>query len=85
MIAQDFRCAICRKRLKTRTDVHVDHDHECCGPTSQRGGKKTCGDCNRGFLCPDCNHMLGSGKDDPATLEAGAQYLLRWFSRADDY
>jgi hypothetical protein len=32
----------------------------------------------RGWLCQDCNIMLGRGHDDPATLEAGAIYLRKY-------
>lgn len=77
-LAADPTCAICHADLVTpirgtdgkyRARLVVDHDHACCpGPTS-------CGRCIRGLLCLDCNLMIGQGRDDPETLEAGAAYL----------
>jgi hypothetical protein len=69
-------CAICkrpethklpgRKTASTPTrvrDLSVDH---CHGSGSVRE-----------LLCNDCNHMLGSAKDNPETLRAAADYLER--------
>lgn len=56
---QDHCCAICLQPFDRRP--HVDH----CHPT----GKV------RGLLCDRCNHMVGHGRDDPAILRAGADYL----------
>lgn len=50
----------------------VDHDH-----TLGRGPHSV-----RGLLCSNCNPMIGYGKDDPARLRAGAEYLEDWSRRA---
>jgi len=67
--AQGNACAICQKPFSRRTEVHIDHDHNCC-PTDM-----TCGDCLRGLLCAHCNTMLGMAKDDPAILAKAVEYL----------
>ena len=51
LIAQDFRCGLCRKEFGD-FKPHVDHDHACCQP--QRG----CGKCIRGYLCDNCNRRV---------------------------
>ena len=56
-------CAICKVDLMTLTPKHrhLDHDHIT---------KKV-----RGWLCYNCNHMIGKAKDDPARLQAAIKYL----------
>jgi hypothetical protein len=44
--------------------LSADHDHSKKIP--------------RGLLCGECNLMLGKAKDNPAILEAGAQYLRKF-------
>lgn len=56
---QDGVCAIC-KTHNGRT-LHVDHCH-------------TSGNV-RGLLCDGCNQALGLMRDNPITLESGAEYL----------
>ena len=69
-------CAICKRPethkvpgRKTKAtegrvrDLSVDHCHGSGGV--------------RELLCNDCNHMLGSAKDNPETLRAAADYLER--------
>lgn len=76
--AQGGACAICKSDTPgPNTHWHVDHDHDCC-PSSN----KTCGKCVRGLLCRWCNHMLGSGRDNPDILRAGIDYLGRTSMRA---
>jgi len=70
MSEQDNKCAICKKPfVKT---PHIDHNHECC-PT-----RKTCGKCNRGLLCDDCNLGLGRFKDSIEVLSNAIQYLKEY-------
>ncbi len=66
--AQGGRCAICaadKTNGKGRIPslFHVDHCHAT---------KKV-----RGLLCNSCNRMIGLGKDNPAILRAGADYVER--------
>ena len=63
-------CAICDGPPGRRA-LHVDHDHSCCE------GNYSCGECIRGLLCVNCNHLLGKAKDDPAVLERAAEYLRK--------
>lgn len=61
---QDGKCAntACRTSEPGGTGrFAVDHDHKT--------GKV------RGLLCSGCNTMLGLGRDDPAILRGGAEYL----------
>lgn len=51
------------------SEVHVDHDHTCCA------GKKSCGQCVRGLLCPSCNSTLGYARDDVTRLRCLADYV----------
>jgi Recombination endonuclease VII len=67
MTEQDNKCAICRNPF-TKTP-HIDHDHECCST------RKTCGGCNRGLLCDDCNLGLGRFKDSIEILTNAINYL----------
>ena len=54
LTAQGGCCAVCRRSASEFPRAfHVDHDHACCP------GKKTCGNCVRGLLCPNCNKNLG--------------------------
>lgn len=63
------QCQICEKRLYERktsapmpSDVgHIDHDH--------RTGAV------RGYLCRDCNHLLGNAGDSIERLQKAARYL----------
>lgn len=68
---QNYSCAICNIKLNDYVGIYgkgkkldsftVDHDHTT--------GKI------RGLTCFRCNLMLGYGQDNPAILEAGANYL----------
>lgn len=62
----DPKCSICGKI----DGLSIDHDHSCC--EMQYG---TCGQCNRGLLCRDCNWAIGAMKDSPQLLRAAADYL----------
>lgn len=65
LTAQGGRCKGCQREGK----LYVDHDHGCCATTP------TCGKCNRGLLCEQCNWVLGFARDSPATLRALAAHL----------
>lgn len=66
LIAQDGRCAICRKLPTSENSrfgiLYVDHDH-ATGAI-------------RGLLCDQCNRGIGLLQDSPDTLMAAAAYLL---------
>jgi Recombination endonuclease VII len=63
--AQGNRCKGCKREVR----LYIDHDHTCCPK------QPTCGRCNRGLLCEQCNWVLGFAKDNPATLRALANHL----------
>ena len=69
LTAQGGVCFIC-KQAETETykgkliDLAVDHCHTT--------GK------NRGLLCSKCNTALGSFRDTPEIMEAGAAYVRKW-------
>lgn len=60
-------CGICG----SEDNLHVDHDHTCCVPSS------LCLDCVRGVLCSRCNTALGAFRDDINALESAIGYLRR--------
>lgn len=63
-------CSICSEEFdKIKPQAAVDHDHSCCP------GRRSCGKCVRGVLCHRCNQGLGLFRDNPAYLEAAADYL----------
>ncbi len=64
---QDWRCAICGTRLHSKTEAHLDHNHECCS--------QGCEKCYRGVLCRDCNWGLGRFHDNVEILDSAAAYL----------
>lgn len=55
VIDQDNKCRLCKISFE-ETKITVDHDPDCCGHSAK---KKTCGKCNRGLLCQNCNVKLG--------------------------
>jgi hypothetical protein len=58
---QSGGCAICRRKPRSGTSLHVDHDHET--------GEV------RGLLCFRCNGGLGQFKELPGRLRDAAEYL----------
>jgi uncharacterized protein YlaI len=60
--AQNARCAICKREIEYRS-AHTDHCHDR--------------NVFRGFLCSDCNHILGFAKDSIDILKAAISYLDR--------
>lgn len=66
---QGFHCALCPRNTGDSGQwLAVDHDHNCCP------GKKSCGKCVRGLLCPDCNRKLGH-IENTVWLEVALSYL----------
>lgn len=61
--AQGRACAICRTPDFGTRAPHIDHCHET--------GKV------RGILCDPCNRGLGTFGDDPARIDAAAEYLRK--------
>lgn len=61
LAAQDDACAVCRTPADECSRMCVDHCHT--------SGKV------RGLLCSNCNVALGMLNDDPALLQAAANYL----------
>lgn len=70
---QNGVCAICKEPPQEGKRLHVDHDHSCCP-----GRRKTCGNCNRGLLCFNCNSGIGSLRDDYNIVFEAASYLLSY-------
>ena len=67
---QEGRCAGCQRLQSEFTRAFgVDHDHKCCS------GKRSCGKCVRGLLCPTCNRLLGQIVENSDTLQRLASYL----------
>jgi hypothetical protein len=64
---QKGKCKLCREAL-TQT-LCIDHDHSCCP------GKRSCGKCIRGLLCPSCNKGLGLFHDSVELLKLAVVYL----------
>lgn len=54
-------CAICGRRPREGTHLHVDHDHET--------GRV------RGLLCFSCNVAVGQLQHDPTRIVRAADYL----------
>lgn len=67
---QGDACAICSRGIALDGKYAVDHDHGCC-PTSER----SCGNCVRGIVCPNCNTGLGMFQDSTTVLEQAIRYL----------
>lgn len=61
---QDGKCAICMAPEAEQHNgvFHVDH----CHATGQV----------RGLLCRGCNHIIGTVKDNPETLQRAINYLI---------
>lgn len=54
-------------------DLHMDHDHSCCAYV--KNGKRSCGECVRGWLCRGCNISLGLLKENPRRIQGLLLYL----------
>jgi hypothetical protein len=62
LIAQDYKCGLCRRAFSEDFKPHVDHDHRTLVV--------------RGALCAGCNSALGRLGDDEAGLQAALDYVL---------
>jgi hypothetical protein len=69
LTVQANKCPVCLSEFSEENRFYVDHDHTCCS------GKKSCGDCVRGFLCNTCNSALGKLQDNTETLHRAITYL----------
>lgn len=67
---EDPKCTICG--LDDASKLTIDHDHTCC---PQDYG--TCGNCNRGLLCRNCNLAIGLLKEDVNRFKSAIRYLER--------
>lgn len=69
--SQAGRCYLCGDdlRLIPRKEVHIDHDHACCGP------ERTCEKCRRGLACKRCNFIIAWAGEDPDRLRRIAANL----------
>lgn len=63
------KCDICDA---TDRQLVIDHNHSCC--PVEFG---TCGRCNRGIVCAQCNRAMGIVGDSTAILERMVDYLRR--------
>lgn len=60
----------------SRENLHIDHDHSCCGAYNQASRKPaSCGKCVRGLLCKRCNTTLGLMQEDPRKIKGLLVYL----------
>ena len=57
-------CEICEHEIAWNDGCNLDHNHD----TGEY----------RGFLCTQCNTMLGQARDDPRILQTAADYLLNF-------
>lgn len=65
MEKQQGLCDICTRPLRDgKGGMTIDHNHI----TQKR----------RGFLCSQCNTILGMAMDDPAVLDSAIEYLRKW-------
>jgi hypothetical protein len=71
LFAQGNACAICEVPFGNEFFVCIDHSHQCCP------GRRSCGKCVRGLLCPPCNKLLGNANDDIDILDSAIHYLRR--------
>ena len=70
---QNGTCPGCLTPFISISQVHIDHDHACCG-----NDYGICGKCVRGLLCSSCNMGLGMLKDNTETLSRLGAYLARY-------
>lgn len=66
---QGGHCALCPATSSGPVRLSVDHNHRCCK------NKRTCGKCNRGILCFNCNKLLGHLE---TFLEQSTSVVPKW-------
>jgi len=67
---QGGKCYLCHNALPSNVrNVHVDHEHLCCGPV------RSCKMCLRGLACNRCNWIIGLAEEDIEILKRIAIYL----------
>lgn len=64
--SQDSKCLVCQRSDRV---LSIDHDHDCCP------GRRSCGECIRGFICNPCNVALGMFTNSIDTLYRAIDYL----------
>jgi hypothetical protein len=70
---QGGSCAMCdRPQSELMRNLAVDHDHSCCS------GKKSCGKCVRGLLCPACNTFLRKVESGKVSMERLNAYVSKF-------
>ena len=73
---ENFQCS--NPACDVNDELHVDHDHACCGDNAFETKQVSCGKCVRGWLCRGCNFALGFIQDNPAKLTGLVEYLNRY-------
>jgi len=70
-VPDNYQCPICmRDRQHIKGTDHPSHNSWCLDHDHETG-------LFRGWLCHQCNRMLGIAKDDVAILKRAIQYLTR--------
>jgi hypothetical protein len=70
LLAQNYRCAICR--TDTPGNARTKSDHAFCVDHDHVTGHV------RGLLCQGCNRGIGLLKDDPEVIESALKYVRRY-------
>lgn len=60
-------CPICQ----IREVKYVDHDHRCCP------GKRSCGECVRGMLCPPCNTAIAALGENEEVYRRAFEWMTK--------
>lgn len=73
--SQGGGCAVCGTLEPGGKGWQIDHDHACCD-LPPNGSGRTCGQCTRGILCPNCNLGLGAFGDSIDKMLAAMTYIM---------
>ena len=71
VIAQDFKCPICKEKLKSGKSSCIDHKHT----DNNKRGRQVSRDRVRAVLCIRCNTGLGAFKESSTILTQAIEYL----------